>query len=175
MQEPLKSSFCDSDSGVNDAYSDLITSSKRTLDSLLELQEVWHLKETSVPIMLAFLPFTLVFCAIRLIIEILYMCQSLWYLFTYYFYFDRHYLRRIHPLHKRQMVWHEVLHSFTYWISKCFINQVISWCLSSLHLTVFTQIVMEVYNLNFYWRLLSWNKRWAVIFYVVFGVKYFCQ
>ncbi|PSS35933.1 Protein AATF like [Actinidia chinensis var. chinensis] len=47
-KEPLKSSFCDSDSGVNDAYSDLITSSKRTLDSLLELQEALLEKNPSI-------------------------------------------------------------------------------------------------------------------------------
>ncbi|CAK9146197.1 unnamed protein product [Ilex paraguariensis] len=38
-QEQIKSSFCDTDNGVDEAYSDLITSSKKTLDSLLELQE----------------------------------------------------------------------------------------------------------------------------------------
>ena len=41
LQEPVRSSFCNSDEGVSTAYSDLITSSKNTLDSLLELQEVW--------------------------------------------------------------------------------------------------------------------------------------
>ena len=41
LQEPVRSSFCNLDEGVNTAYSDLITSSKNTLDSLLELQEVW--------------------------------------------------------------------------------------------------------------------------------------
>lgn len=40
LQEPVRSSFCESDEGVSAAYSDLITSSKKTLDSLLELQEV---------------------------------------------------------------------------------------------------------------------------------------
>lgn len=40
LQEPIRSSFCDSDKSVNVAYSDLITSSQKTLDSLLELQEV---------------------------------------------------------------------------------------------------------------------------------------
>ena len=39
-QEPVRSSFCDSDEGISEAYSDLITSSKETLDSILELQEV---------------------------------------------------------------------------------------------------------------------------------------
>lgn len=38
-QEPLRSSFRNSDNAVEQAYSDLITSSKQTLDSLLELQE----------------------------------------------------------------------------------------------------------------------------------------
>lgn len=38
-QEPVRSSFCDSDNGVGVAYSDLITSSEKTLDSMLELQE----------------------------------------------------------------------------------------------------------------------------------------
>ncbi|OMO74312.1 hypothetical protein CCACVL1_16836 [Corchorus capsularis] len=38
-QEPIRSSFCASDEGVSAAYSDLLTSSKKTLDSLLELQE----------------------------------------------------------------------------------------------------------------------------------------
>ncbi|KAK6240922.1 hypothetical protein QUC31_015403 [Theobroma cacao] len=38
-QDPVRSSFCAADEAVNVAYSDLITSSKRTLDSLLELQE----------------------------------------------------------------------------------------------------------------------------------------
>ncbi|KAJ8748754.1 hypothetical protein K2173_011308 [Erythroxylum novogranatense] len=36
--EPIRSSFCESD-GVSVAYDDLISSSKKTLDSLLELQE----------------------------------------------------------------------------------------------------------------------------------------
>ncbi|OMO75646.1 hypothetical protein COLO4_25944 [Corchorus olitorius] len=38
-QDPIRSSFCASDEGVSAAYSDLLTSSKKTLDSLLELQE----------------------------------------------------------------------------------------------------------------------------------------
>lgn len=41
LQDAVRSSFCDSDEGVNVAYSDLIVSSKKTLDSLLELQQVW--------------------------------------------------------------------------------------------------------------------------------------
>ncbi|KAJ9680597.1 hypothetical protein PVL29_019802 [Vitis rotundifolia] len=47
-QEPDRSSFCDSDEGVNVAYSDLITSSKKTLDSLLELQEALLDKNPSI-------------------------------------------------------------------------------------------------------------------------------
>ncbi|GMI83599.1 hypothetical protein like AT5G61330 [Hibiscus trionum] len=38
-RDPVRSSFCASDEEVNAVYSDLITSSKKTLDSLLELQE----------------------------------------------------------------------------------------------------------------------------------------
>ncbi|GMI88174.1 hypothetical protein like AT5G61330 [Hibiscus trionum] len=38
-QDSVRSSFCASDEEVTAAYSDLITSSKKTLDSLLELQE----------------------------------------------------------------------------------------------------------------------------------------
>lgn len=38
-KEPIKSSFCELDKGVEVAYSDLITSSKNTLNSLLELQD----------------------------------------------------------------------------------------------------------------------------------------
>ncbi|XVE93638.1 hypothetical protein REPUB_Repub01dG0211200 [Reevesia pubescens] len=38
-QDPVRSSFCASDEGVSVAYSDLITASKNTIDSLLELQE----------------------------------------------------------------------------------------------------------------------------------------
>ncbi|KAF3963038.1 hypothetical protein CMV_012528 [Castanea mollissima] len=47
-QEPVRSSFCNSDEGVNTAYLDLITSSKNTLDSLLELQEALLEKNPSV-------------------------------------------------------------------------------------------------------------------------------
>lgn len=47
-QEPVRSSFCESDEGVSAAYSDLITSSKKTLDSLLELQEALLEKNPSV-------------------------------------------------------------------------------------------------------------------------------
>lgn len=38
-QEPVRSFFCEADDGVSAAYSDLITSSKKTIDSLLQLQE----------------------------------------------------------------------------------------------------------------------------------------
>ncbi|KAL4600036.1 hypothetical protein ACB092_11G169000 [Castanea dentata] len=47
-QEPIRSSFCNSDEGVNTAYSDLLTSSKNTLDSLLELQEALLEKNPSI-------------------------------------------------------------------------------------------------------------------------------
>ncbi|KAM7507527.1 hypothetical protein LguiA_017980 [Lonicera macranthoides] len=39
LMEPVRSSFCDSGDEINNAYSDLITSSKKTLDSILELHE----------------------------------------------------------------------------------------------------------------------------------------
>ncbi|KAJ6843744.1 uncharacterized protein M6B38_117650 [Iris pallida] len=38
-QEPVKSSFCSSDTVVDQAYADLVSSCKQTLDCLLELQE----------------------------------------------------------------------------------------------------------------------------------------
>ncbi|VVB17597.1 unnamed protein product [Arabis nemorensis] len=47
-QEPVKSSFCSEDENVSTAYTDLITSSKKTLDSLLELQEALLEKNPSV-------------------------------------------------------------------------------------------------------------------------------
>ncbi|PON98546.1 Leucine zipper-containing transcription factor [Trema orientale] len=47
-QDPIRSSFCDSDKSVNAAYSGLITSSKETLDSLLELQEALLEKNPSI-------------------------------------------------------------------------------------------------------------------------------
>lgn len=47
-QEPVRSSFCDSDEAVSVAYSDLITSSKKTLDALLELQEALIEKNPSI-------------------------------------------------------------------------------------------------------------------------------
>jgi len=43
VQEPIKSSFCEADEAVKVAYSDLMTSSKETLDSILELQQVGFL------------------------------------------------------------------------------------------------------------------------------------
>ncbi|KAF8089543.1 hypothetical protein N665_0502s0010 [Sinapis alba] len=47
-QETVKSSFCSEDEKVSAAYSELITSSKKTLDSLLELQEALFEKNPSV-------------------------------------------------------------------------------------------------------------------------------
>lgn len=38
-QEPVRSLFCDVGTGVSEAYSDLVDSSKKTLDSILELQQ----------------------------------------------------------------------------------------------------------------------------------------
>ncbi|KAJ8447285.1 hypothetical protein Cgig2_013062 [Carnegiea gigantea] len=38
-QEPVRSFFCEADDGVSAAYSDLVTSSKKTICSLLQLQE----------------------------------------------------------------------------------------------------------------------------------------
>ncbi|KAB2627228.1 protein AATF-like [Pyrus ussuriensis x Pyrus communis] len=46
-QEPVRSLFCDSHQGVSTAYSDLVDSSKRTLDSLAELQEALFEKNLS--------------------------------------------------------------------------------------------------------------------------------
>ncbi|GAV92757.1 AATF-Che1 domain-containing protein, partial [Cephalotus follicularis] len=45
--DPVRSSFCTLD-GVSEAYSDLITTSMETLDSLLELQEVLVEKNPSI-------------------------------------------------------------------------------------------------------------------------------
>ncbi|KAL0738413.1 hypothetical protein Bca4012_014623 [Brassica carinata] len=47
-QETVKSSFCSEDEKVSTAYTELITSSKKTLDSLLELQEALFEKNPSV-------------------------------------------------------------------------------------------------------------------------------
>ncbi|KAK7340480.1 hypothetical protein VNO77_21184 [Canavalia gladiata] len=47
-QESVKSSFCESDETVREAYSDLMTSSKETLDSILELQEALFAKNPSI-------------------------------------------------------------------------------------------------------------------------------
>ncbi|KAL6560483.1 hypothetical protein OROGR_004042 [Orobanche gracilis] len=38
-QEPVRSLFCDADEKVSESYSDLFTSSKKALDSILELQQ----------------------------------------------------------------------------------------------------------------------------------------
>ncbi|KAK6143170.1 hypothetical protein DH2020_023518 [Rehmannia glutinosa] len=38
-QEPIRSLFCDTDSEVSEAYSDLVASSKKTLDCIMELQQ----------------------------------------------------------------------------------------------------------------------------------------
>ncbi|KAF7845069.1 Protein AATF [Senna tora] len=47
-KEPARSSLYDSDEGVSVAYSDLLTSSKETLDSILELQEALLAKNPSI-------------------------------------------------------------------------------------------------------------------------------
>ncbi|XP_023639686.1 putative uncharacterized protein DDB_G0270496 isoform X2 [Capsella rubella] len=47
-QEPVKSSFCSEDENVLAAYTDLLTSSEKTLNSLLELQEALLEKNSSV-------------------------------------------------------------------------------------------------------------------------------
>ncbi|XP_050154245.1 uncharacterized protein LOC126628555 isoform X1 [Malus sylvestris] len=47
-QEPVRSLFCDSHDSVNAAFSDLVESSKRTLDSLAELQEALLEKNPSI-------------------------------------------------------------------------------------------------------------------------------
>ncbi|KAF3440088.1 hypothetical protein FNV43_RR18366 [Rhamnella rubrinervis] len=47
-QEPVRSSFCDSDKDVEVAYSNLVTSSRETLNSLLELQEALLEKNPSI-------------------------------------------------------------------------------------------------------------------------------
>ncbi|CAI8591756.1 unnamed protein product [Vicia faba] len=47
-EESVKASFCESDETVRVAYADLITSSKETLDSILELQEALIAKNPSV-------------------------------------------------------------------------------------------------------------------------------
>ncbi|XP_027925985.1 putative uncharacterized protein DDB_G0270496 [Vigna unguiculata] len=47
-QEPIKSSFCEADEAVKVAYSDLVTSSKETLDSILELQEALSARNPSI-------------------------------------------------------------------------------------------------------------------------------
>ncbi|XP_042501529.1 putative uncharacterized protein DDB_G0270496 isoform X2 [Macadamia integrifolia] len=47
-QEPLRSSFLGTNKAVDEAYSELVNSSKQTLDSLLELQEVLLEKNPSI-------------------------------------------------------------------------------------------------------------------------------
>ncbi|KAI3765644.1 hypothetical protein L2E82_15685 [Cichorium intybus] len=47
-QEPIRSSFCNSDEGVKEAYSDLIDSTKKTIDSILKLQEALVEKNPSI-------------------------------------------------------------------------------------------------------------------------------
>nr|XP_043624233.1 putative uncharacterized protein DDB_G0270496 isoform X2 [Erigeron canadensis] len=47
-QEPIRSDFCNSDEGVNEAYSGLIDSAKKTLDSILKLQEAITEKNPSI-------------------------------------------------------------------------------------------------------------------------------
>ncbi|KAI3774239.1 hypothetical protein L1987_48786 [Smallanthus sonchifolius] len=47
-QEPIRSGFCNSSEGVKEAYSDLIDSTKKTLDSILELQETLVEKNPSI-------------------------------------------------------------------------------------------------------------------------------
>lgn len=47
-QDPVRSSFCSLDEQVSVAYSDLITSSEKTLDSLLQLQEALLEKNPSI-------------------------------------------------------------------------------------------------------------------------------
>ncbi|KAG5006516.1 hypothetical protein JHK85_025058 [Glycine max] len=47
-QESIKSLFCETDETVRVAYSDLLTSSKETLDSILELQEALFAKNPSI-------------------------------------------------------------------------------------------------------------------------------
>ncbi|KAI3804061.1 hypothetical protein L1987_32229 [Smallanthus sonchifolius] len=47
-QEPIRSAFCNSSEGVKEAYSDLIDSTKKTLDSILELQKTLVEKNPSI-------------------------------------------------------------------------------------------------------------------------------
>ncbi|KAF6149911.1 hypothetical protein GIB67_008632 [Kingdonia uniflora] len=49
-QEPLRASFLESDKAVNEAYSDLVTSSEQTINCLLELQEVLLDKNPSIKV-----------------------------------------------------------------------------------------------------------------------------
>jgi protein AATF/BFR2 len=43
LQEPIKTKFCNHDEEIEQAYEDLLTSSKQTLASMTELQEVQFL------------------------------------------------------------------------------------------------------------------------------------
>ncbi|CAI9101282.1 OLC1v1038570C2 [Oldenlandia corymbosa var. corymbosa] len=47
-QEPIRTLFCDSDKGVLEAYSDVLTSAEKTLDSIHQLQEVLLEKNPSI-------------------------------------------------------------------------------------------------------------------------------
>ncbi|KAJ0462848.1 putative apoptosis-antagonizing transcription factor, AATF leucine zipper-containing [Helianthus annuus] len=47
-QEPVRSAFCNSSEEVKEAYSDLIDSTKKTLDSILKLQEILVEKNPSI-------------------------------------------------------------------------------------------------------------------------------
>ncbi|GAB4844298.1 hypothetical protein Ancab_037661 [Ancistrocladus abbreviatus] len=47
-QEPIRSSFCESDERVSSAYLDLIASSKKAIDSLVELQEAFKENNPSI-------------------------------------------------------------------------------------------------------------------------------
>lgn len=43
LQEPIRSMFCDHNQEIEQAYLDLLNSSKQTLGSMMELQEVWSI------------------------------------------------------------------------------------------------------------------------------------
>ncbi|CAN1258428.1 Protein AATF [Linum perenne] len=47
-QEPIRSTFCNLDEGVKEAYNDLVVSSKKTLESLVELEEALLEKNPSI-------------------------------------------------------------------------------------------------------------------------------
>ncbi|KAL0387950.1 UNVERIFIED_CONTAM: hypothetical protein Sradi_2676800 [Sesamum radiatum] len=48
QREPVRSLFCDTDSNISEAYSDLIASSKKALDSMLELQQALLVNNPSI-------------------------------------------------------------------------------------------------------------------------------